>query len=92
MECRGSFYVWGCVKALPAPLNTGRGFFHAALTHKVVAVPGELFDVNPMSGHREETKFTQWLRFSFGPPEEQVLRGLDALESMVCEARVGLED
>ena len=33
--------------ALPPPLNDGMGFFRAALEQKVIAVPGEFFDVNP---------------------------------------------
>ncbi len=43
----GTFYVWGNVERLPAPLNDGMGFFRAALEEKVIVVPGEFFDVNP---------------------------------------------
>ncbi|HEX7664824.1 MAG TPA: pyridoxal phosphate-dependent aminotransferase, partial [Polyangiaceae bacterium] len=43
----GTFYLWGNVAALPAPLNDGMGFFRAALDKKVITVPGEFFDVNP---------------------------------------------
>ena len=43
----GTFYVWGNLAGLPAPLNDGMGFFRAALEQKVITVPGEFFDVNP---------------------------------------------
>ena len=43
----GTFYAWGNVANLPAPLNDGMGLFRAALTKKVIVVPGEFFDVNP---------------------------------------------
>src|SRR5262249_3540724 len=32
----GTFYVWGNLANLPAPLNTGEGLFRAALQHKVI--------------------------------------------------------
>ena len=50
LEPQGSFYAWGDVGALPEPLNTGMGFFRAALDRQVIVVPGEFFDVNPGSG------------------------------------------
>ncbi|MGQ0507902.1 MAG: pyridoxal phosphate-dependent aminotransferase, partial [Myxococcaceae bacterium] len=40
----GTFYVWGDVSGLPAPLNDGMGFFRSALTQKIITVPGEFFD------------------------------------------------
>ena len=43
----GTFYAWGSVASLPAPLNDGMGLFRAGLTKKVITVPGEFFDVNP---------------------------------------------
>src|SRR4029453_8337986 len=64
----GTFYVWGKVDALPPPLNDGMGFFRAALPKKVIAVPGEFFDVNP--GKRRSprgSRFRSHVRFSFGP-------------------------
>jgi hypothetical protein len=38
----GTFYVWGHIDQLPAPLNDGMGFFRAALEKKVIVVPGVL--------------------------------------------------
>ena len=46
-EPEGTFYVWGDLSGLPAPLSDGMGFFRAALEHKVITVPGEFFDINP---------------------------------------------
>jgi N-succinyldiaminopimelate aminotransferase len=64
----GTFYVWGNVGGLPPPLDTGMGFFRAALEKKVIAVPGEFFDVNPgKRRHGRASRFRDYVRFSFGP-------------------------
>ncbi|HVO30883.1 MAG TPA: pyridoxal phosphate-dependent aminotransferase, partial [bacterium] len=79
----GTFYAWGDVRHLPAPLDTGMGFFRAALEEKVITVPGEFFDVNP--GKRRTargSRFRSHVRFSFGPAEETVRTGLDRLASL----------
>ncbi|MDE2510627.1 MAG: pyridoxal phosphate-dependent aminotransferase [Elusimicrobia bacterium] len=79
----GTFYCWGSVAKLPAPLNTGMGFFRAALEKKVIVVPGEFFDVNP--GKRRAgrgSRFRSHVRFSFGPSEETVREGLSRLRLM----------
>jgi aspartate/methionine/tyrosine aminotransferase len=80
----GTFYCWGSVAGLPAPLNTGMGFFRAALEKKVIVVPGEFFDVNP--GKRRagrSSRFRSHVRFSFGPPQAAVREGLARLAGMV---------
>lgn len=84
----GGFYVWGSVRDLPAPLNTGMGFFRAALAEKVITVPGEFFDVNP--GKRRGNKpsrFRDHVRFSFGPEERVVTDALARLKAIVASAR-----
>lgn len=84
VDPEGTFYVWGNVSALPAPLNDGMGFFRAALDQKVIVVPGEFFDVNP--GKRRSTRqsrFRQYVRFSFGPSLSVLETALDRLESLV---------
>ncbi|MFT3709327.1 MAG: pyridoxal phosphate-dependent aminotransferase [Archangium sp.] len=81
----GTFYVWGNVAQLPAPLNDGMGFFRAALEKKVIVVPGEFFDVNP--GKRRASRgsrFRQYVRFSFGPSMETMEIALKRLEEMVA--------
>jgi aspartate/methionine/tyrosine aminotransferase len=81
----GTFYVWGHVGALPAPVSDGMSFFRAALQEKVITVPGEFFDVNPgkRRSHRA-SRFRSHVRFSFGPALDVVLRGLDRLEAMLA--------
>ena len=82
----GTFYCWGNVAQLPAPLNDGMGFFRAALQRKVIVVPGEFFDVNPgkrRPGHA--SRFRSYVRFSFGPSMEQVEKALSRLEAMIGE-------
>jgi aspartate/methionine/tyrosine aminotransferase len=77
----GTFYAWGSVAGLPTPLDTGMGFFRAALEQKVITVPGEFFDVNP--GKRRTSRgsrFKSHVRFSFGPAEESIAAGLERLE------------
>jgi aspartate/methionine/tyrosine aminotransferase len=83
----GTFYVWGNVAQLPAPLNDGMGFFRAALEKKVIVVPGEFFDVNP--GKRRSTRasrFRQYVRFSFGPSMQTLETALGRLEELVAGA------
>ena len=86
-ENQSTFYCWGSLEDLPAPLNDGMAFFRAALEHKVMTVPGEFFDVNPGKRRTELSPFRQWMRFSFGPPHDNVTMGLDRLERMVADAR-----
>jgi aspartate/methionine/tyrosine aminotransferase len=83
----GTFYVWGNVSNLPAPLNDGMGFFRAALDKKVIVVPGEFFDVNP--GKRRSaraSRFRQYVRFSFGPAKSVLETALDRFEALIAEA------
>ncbi len=80
----GTFYVWGNVAHLPAPLNDGMVFFRAALEKKVIVVPGEFFDVNP--GKRRSSRasrFRQYVRFSFGPSMATLETALGRLEALV---------
>ena len=76
---RGTFYAWATVEDLPPPLNEADGFFRAALQHKVTTVPGQFFDVNPGNVRTGLSPYGSWLRFSFGPPEDNVRMGLDRL-------------
>jgi len=83
---RGTFYVWATVENLPPPLNEADGFFRAALHHKVMTVPGHFFDVNPGGVRTGPSPYGSWMRFSFGPPEDNVRMGLDRLAKMIAEA------
>lgn len=82
----GTFYAWGCLDGLPAPFNKSDAFFRAALAAKVMVVPGAFFDVNPAGERPNSGRFDNWLRFSFGPPIDNVRLGLDRLESMLTGA------
>jgi aspartate/methionine/tyrosine aminotransferase len=83
-EPEGTFYVWGDVRDLPAPLNTGMGLFREALKQQVICVPGDFFDVNPGRRRADRpSRFRNHVRFSFGPPQDQLEGGLDRLQALV---------
>lgn len=83
----GTFYVWGNLSALPAPLTDGMAFFRAALEQKVITVPGEFFDVNPGKRRSHRTsRFRSYVRFSFGPEMAVLDRALDRLETAIAAA------
>jgi N-succinyldiaminopimelate aminotransferase len=80
----GTFYCWGDVADLPAPLNDGMGFFRAALAHKVITVPGEFFDVNPGKRRRGHgSRFSSYVRFSFGPSLDVIDRALERIGQLI---------
>jgi len=88
LEPEGTFYCWGDVSGLPAPINEGMAFFRAALQRQVICVPGEFFDVNP--GKRRSgrpSRFRQYVRFSFGPEESAVVEGVSRIQAMVDDLR-----
>jgi aspartate/methionine/tyrosine aminotransferase len=82
-EPEGTFYCWGGLENLPAPLDDGFEFFRAALEHRVITVPGEFFDVNPRRERTGPSRLKKWMRFSFGAPMPVVARGLDRLARML---------
>lgn len=87
LEPEGTFYVWGKLSKLPAPLNDGMGLFRTALEQKVITVPGQFFDVNP--GKRrgaQSSRFMEYTRFSFGPPLSVLQTACDRLETVIAEA------
>lgn len=81
---QGTFYVFASVKNLPKPLNTGEGFMNEAFKHQVLTVPGEYFDVNPNRLRKGVSPLENFVRFSFGPPKQQVEQGLDRLAKMIA--------
>ena len=58
-------------------------FFWRALDHKVMTVPGKFFDVNPGKVRSGPSPYKQWMRFSFGPPMDNVEMGLDRIAEML---------
>lgn len=79
----GTFYVFGDVSHLPAPLNTGDGFMREAFKHRVLTIPGEFFDVNPGKLRTGASPLKNFVRFSFGPPKENLAAGLQRLAEML---------
>ncbi len=80
----GTFYVWGDVSQLPAAINTGEKFMRAGFGARVLTVPGAYFDVNPGKGRSGTSPLTNFVRFSFGPPRQNLEAGLDRLVAMIA--------
>jgi len=80
---RGTFYIWGDISGLKPPFNDAEALFRAALQRKVMIVPGRYFDVNPGEHRSPDASYAQWVRFSFGPPEENVRLGLHRLAELL---------
>ena len=83
----GTFYCWGSLAALPDPLDDAMTFFRRALDRRVLTVPGEFFDINPGKYRKGVSPYRQWMRFSFGPPMDNMVMGLERLREMVDAAR-----
>lgn len=86
-EPRGTFYCWASIEGLKPPFDDATTFFRRALERKVMTVPGEFFDVNPGKRRPGPSPYRQWMRFSFGPPIDNVEMGLDRLAAMLREGR-----
>jgi len=82
-EPRSTFYCWGSLADLKPPFDDAMSFFRRALEHKVLTVPGEFFDVNPGKRRSGISPYKSWMRFSFGPPLDNMQQGLDRLERML---------
>ena len=83
----GTFYVWASAQHLPPSINDGMSFFRAALDRKVIAVPGDFFDVDP--GKRRGgrySRFRRHLRFSFGPTMDKVELALERIRALIDDA------
>ncbi len=83
-EPNGTFYAFGDVGDLPAPLDDGEGFMRAAFAHRVLTVPGEYFDVNPNRLRAGPSPLARYVRFSFGPSKATLDEGLERLAEMVA--------
>ncbi|MBO07028.1 MAG: aspartate aminotransferase [Acidobacteria bacterium] len=78
-----TFYCWASLDQLPEPFDDAMEFFWRALDHKVMTVPGKFFDVNPGKVRSGPSPYKQWMRFSFGPPMDNVEMGLDRIAEML---------
>lgn len=83
-----TFYVWLNLARLPDPLNNGLTFFEELLKEQTIVIPGIFFDINP--SHRRNlfnSPCHHFVRISFGPPLEDLDKGLDAMERVLKKAR-----
>ncbi|KAL0946818.1 hypothetical protein HGRIS_012987 [Hohenbuehelia grisea] len=83
-----TFYIWLNLEKLPPPLNNGLTFFEELLKEKTIVIPGIFFDINP--AHRRNlfnSPCHYYVRLSFGPPLEDLNKGLDAIERVLKKVR-----
>lgn len=84
----GGFYAWGCLNELPSSIRKGTDFFQAALNEGLIVIPGRFFDINPGQRRPDRpSRFQNWARFSFGPAEEEVARGLAKIQRVIERAK-----
>lgn len=81
-----TFYCWASLDQLPEPFDNAMEFFWRALDHQVMTVPGKFFDINPGGARPDPSPYEKWMRFSFGPPLDNVVMGLDRLAEMLGES------
>lgn len=84
-EPLGTFYCWGTLEDLAEPFDDAMSFFWNALDYRVMTVPGQFFDVNPGKWRKAPSPYEKWMRFSFGPPMDNMAQGLDRLKKMLAE-------
>ena len=85
---QATFYIWLDLSVLPAPLNDGLTFFEECLREKTIVVPGIFFEINP--SHRRDlfqSPCHHFVRISFGPPIEDLDKGLNAIERVFRRAK-----
>ncbi|KAJ3344582.1 hypothetical protein HDU83_005078 [Entophlyctis luteolus] len=81
---KATFYIWLDLSHLPEPYCNGLTFFEACLDEKMICVPGIFFDINP--GKRRDlaqSPYQGFVRLSFGPPLDELKRGMDGLERLL---------
>ncbi|GAW08036.1 pyridoxal phosphate-dependent transferase [Lentinula edodes] len=83
-----TFYIWLNLEKLPAPLNNGLTFFEELLKEQTIVIPGIFFDINP--SHRRNlfnSPCHHFVRLSFGPPVEDLDKGIDAIARVLKKAK-----
>lgn len=81
-DANSTFYIWADISKLPTPLNNADVFFKEALKRKVITVPGYMFDIHP-GIKQKDSKFNQYIRFSYGPTEENLIMGLERITELI---------
>ncbi|MBD3238162.1 MAG: aminotransferase class I/II-fold pyridoxal phosphate-dependent enzyme [Candidatus Moranbacteria bacterium] len=84
---QGAFYVWASLKKLPNSINTDIAFFQQALEHKVICVPGRFFHLSP-NQKQSKRKFTQFIRFSYGPDFQTLKIGITSIQKLVEKHKI----
>jgi aspartate/methionine/tyrosine aminotransferase len=80
----GSFYSWGNLCNLPKHLRSGFDLFSKCIENNLIIVPGIFFDINPGKRRPKSLSvFETYARFSFGPPIEELERGIKILEKII---------
>mmetsp|Transcript_23646 Transcript_23646/g.29123 ORF Transcript_23646/g.29123 Transcript_23646/m.29123 type:complete len:214 (-) Transcript_23646:201-842(-) len=79
----GTFYIWCSVSKFNPPINDGVNFFREALKEKVTVIPGKFFDVNPGRRRPQAGRYHDFIRISYGPTFETLVRGMNSLERLV---------
>jgi len=85
---QATFYIWLNLEKLPAPLNNGLTFFEELLKEQTIVIPGIFFDINP--SHRRnlfKSPCHHFVRISFGPPLEDLDKGIDAMARVLKKAK-----
>ncbi|KII88115.1 hypothetical protein PLICRDRAFT_110452 [Plicaturopsis crispa FD-325 SS-3] len=85
---QATFYIWLDLEKLPPPLNNGLTFFEELLKEQTIVIPGIFFDINP--AHRRNlfnSPCHHFVRLSFGPPLEDLDKGLDAIGRVLKTVR-----
>lgn len=83
-----TFYIWLNLESLPDPINNGLTFFEELLKEKTIVIPGIFFDINP--AHRRNlfsSPCHHFVRLSFGPPLEDLDKGIDAIERVLRKVK-----
>jgi aspartate/methionine/tyrosine aminotransferase len=82
-QTNGTFYIWGNISQLPPPLNNSDIFFKEALKHKVITIPGHVFDIHLERSQTKNENFGNYIRFSFGPEKKNLIKGLAKISKMI---------
>lgn len=81
---KAGFYCFVSLKDLPDHLQDGVEFFEAALSKKVITVPGKFFDVNPGNRRRHlPSRLSKFARLSYGPSPSELERGIERLKILL---------
>lgn len=81
-----TFYIFGYIGNLPKGLNTDHEFVDAALTRRVICMPGSAFDINPGKRRMEQDiKFTKFIRISYGRPLPVLQQGIKSIKKLIAE-------